>query len=394
MGVDDGTTADPFVPAGADGRPATPVLGPTTTPWVLDLIRRFRAAGPSVRVCTHVAEDPDQGAVWHATVPDLRSCRREGCAAAVRGVLDARLGRPSRDGPPRCTTCGRTGVVVRGVGVAVGATMLRGTVCETCLAALPVPTPSSATDPLEPAPADARGPRRIELDDEPLDDDPQELATAEGPAALDAVGRRALRRGWLLAEACGRSTPPGLDPDRAVVGGLLARAAKLARGLAGPAAADGAFVHDLAFRSLVETTTTAWWLLRLDDAERRTATTAFRERDASGPPADEARDRLTALGRRADAAILLGAAPDAAAGSWRELAALHLTRGPGGFAVDPGRRDPDPSRLLVAGEHLSLACADYVVRTAVDLDPDELRRLADEVTELRRRVEAGLRDAR
>ncbi|MDO9407953.1 hypothetical protein [Patulibacter sp.] len=440
MGVGDGGTSSgapgiSFVPAADDGRPVAPVLGATTTPWVLDLIRRFRAAGPTMRVCPHLVEDPHQGAVWLSSVPDLRSCRRTACTEAVLAVLQDRLGHPPAGEPTRCTTCGRVGLPVRGVGVAVGPTMLRGTVCEDCLAALPIPTPSSATDPLAVVAGGTRRP--LEPEDEVLGVDPedlQQLTATDGRIPLDAVGRRALRRGWLLAEACGKATAPGLDPDRAVVGGLLVRAAKLARGLAGPAPADGAFVHEVAFRSLVETTTTLWWLLRADAAAAAPAAAAFRDDGVAGatafrddgaaergpgevrgrpvlPGPDEPRDRPTVtgtgsrsgsrsvrslladLGREADHATLLGPASDAAPGSWPELRALHLSERPDGFALDLGPPVAGPLRALIAGEHLSLACADYVDRMPTDLDRDHLRRLADEVTELRADVERRIAEA-
>lgn len=396
MGVDDGRASSPtpgprFVPAGTDGPPAAPILGATTTPWVLDLIRRYRAAEPSMRACTHLAEDPDEGAVWQSVVPDLRSCRRAACTGAVHAALEDRLGHPADAEPPRCTTCGRTGVAVRGVGVAMGPTMLRGTVCEDCLAARPVPTPPVGLDPATPVATGTR--RALEPADAPLHADPEEPAAADGRPPLDAVGRRALRRGRLLAEACCKATATGLDPDRAVVGGLLVRAATLAAGLAGPVPAGGALAHDLTFRALVETTTTVWWLLRAEPAESRAATAAFRGDPASGPGSADVRDRLAALGREADLATLLGPAVDASPGSWPELRALHLAERPDGFALDLGPPDVDPLRTLVAGEHLSLACADYVDRMPTDLDADHLRRLAEEVTELRADVEAALREA-
>jgi hypothetical protein len=398
MTVDDDGPSDPyprprFVPAGSGGPPAAPILGATTTPWVLDLIRRYRAAGPTMRVCIHLAQDPDEGAVWQSRVPDLRSCRRPDCTGAVLAALRERLGHPEDEEPVRCTTCGRAGVAVRGVGVAVGPTMLRGTVCEDCLAARPVPTASAGIDPAAPAAAGTR--RALEPGDAPLraDAEDDEPAAADGRPPLDAVGRRALRRGWLLAEACAAATATGLDPDRAVMGGLLVRAAKLAEGLAGPAPAGGALAHDLAFRSLVETTTLLWWLVRADPAEAAASTAAFRgDGDARRGPGD-ARDRLAVLGREADLATLLGPTADAVPGSWPELRALHLADREDGFALDLGRPDADPLRALVAGEHLSLACADYVDRMPTDLDPDHLRRLAEEVTELRADVEATLREA-
>lgn len=396
MGVDDGGASSPsherlFEPAAPGGASPTTALGATITPWVLDLIRRYRAAGPSMRVCSHLADDPDQGTVWQSSVPDLRSCRRSECTEAVLAVLEERLGHPREREPPRCTTCGRTGVAVRGVGVAVGPAMLRGTVCDECFAAQPIPTPESATDPVATAERDA--PHPLAPADEPLAVDVQELAAAETRIPFDAAGRRALRRGWLLAEACGKTTAAGLDPHRAVVGGLLVRAAKLAKGLAGPASADEAFVRELAFRSLVETTTTLWWLLRADAAEAAAATAAFRDPGASDDGSPQVRDRLVALGREADHATLLGPSGDAAPGSWRELTTLHLAGRPGGFALELGHRDIDPLQALIAGEHLALACADYVDRMPTDLDPDHLRRLADEVTELRASVEAALVEA-
>ncbi|MEV4419165.1 hypothetical protein AB0L40_04220 [Patulibacter sp. NPDC049589] len=397
MGIADGraSSSSPeslFAPATADGRPVAPVLGATITPWVLDLIRRYRAAAPSMRVCAHLAEDPDEGAVWQSSIFDLRTCRRAECTGAALAVLEERLGHPPEDEPARCTTCGRTGVAVRGVGVAVGPTMLRGTVCDHCLAAQPIPTPSSATDPVAGVDAPSAQ-RQIEPDDEPLDVDVPELAAAESRIPFDAVGRRALRRGWLMAEACARTTAPGLAPDRAVIGGLLVRAAKLAKGLAGPAPTDGAFVHDLAFRSLVETTTTLWWLLRAEAADAATATAAFRDAGPAGPGSGQVRDRLADLGREADHTTLLSPSPDAVPGSWRELTTLHLSERPDGFALDLGNPEIGPIQALIAGEHLSLACADYVDRMPTDLDPDQLRRLADELTELRANVEVAYAEA-
>lgn len=372
MATDDGGTANSplerlFAPSAVDGRPTLPVLGATITPWVLDLIRRFRAAGPTMRVCAHLADDADQGALWRASIPDLRSCRRAACTDAVLAVLAERLGHPPEDEPPRCTSCGRAGVVIRGVGVAVGPAMLRGTVCDDCFAARPIATPASATDPVTVA---THGPRRpLELDDdEPLAVDREELADTETRVPFDAAGRRALRRGWLLAEACCKATATPLTPDQAVVGGLLVRAAKLAKGLAAAPPADGAFVHALAFRSLAETTTTLWGILRADASDGATATAAFRDSGSAG----------------------LVAGTVEPPGSWRELTTLHLAEHPDGFALDLGQRDPDPLQALIAGEHLSLACADYVDRMTTDLDPDQLRRLADEVTELRASVEAAL----
>jgi len=394
MGIDDGRTSSSslerlFEPAAADGRPTAEAVGARITPWVLDLIRRNRAAGPSMRVCAHLAEDPDQGSVWRASIPDVRSCRRAACTTAVPGLLEERLGRPPEHEPARCTTCGRTGVPVRGVGVAVGAAMLRGTICDDCFAAEPAPVPSTATDPVR---NDARGARQpLEPEDAaPLDVDLQELAEAESPLPLHAAGRRALRRGWLLAEACCRTTAGGLDPDQAVVGGLLVRAAKLAKGLAGPTPSDGAVVHDLAFRSLAETTTTLWWLLRADAPEAATTISAFRDAESTAPASGRIRERLAALGREADHAPLLGPSADAVPGSWGELSTQHLAARPGGYALDLGVAEVGPLQALIAGEHLSLACADYADRMPTDLDPDELRRLADEVTELRADVEAAL----
>lgn len=404
MAVDDDRTAGTsherlFAPApagggGGTGAPARPVLGATTTPWVLDLIRRFRAAGPSMRVCAHLAEEPDQGATWQASVPDLRSCRRPACTSAVLAVQEERAGRPPHDEPTRCTTCGRVGLPVRGVGVAVGPTMLRGTVCEDCLAARPVPTPSSATAPVA-GDAPVLHPA-LEAAAEPLtgapEEDADDPATGTRPTSADAAGRRALRRGRLLAEACARTTPAGLDPDGAVLGGLLARAATLAEGLADPVAPGAAVAHDVAFRTLVGTTTTLWWLLRLPPDAAAAAISRFRDAGTTAATAETVRGRLRTVGREDDHARLLGPPADAVPGSWDELVALHLVERADGFAVDLGRSAPDPLRLLIAGEHLSLACADYVRRVPTDVDPDHLRRLADEVTELRADVERRLGD--
>lgn len=396
MGTDDGRTASSslerlFAPAAADDRPVTQAVGATITPWVLDLIQRNRSAGPSMRVCTHLAEAPDQGSEWRASIPDVRSCRRPACTAAVLALLEERLGHPADHEPPRCTTCGRVGVPVRGVGVAVGPAMLRGTVCDVCFAAEPMPTPASATGPPASTGRGARHP--LASDDEPFEVDPPELAEAESRVPFDAAGRRALRRGWLLAEACCKTTAPGLDADRAVVGGLMVRAAKLAKGLAGPASADGELAHRLALRSLVETTTTLWWLLRADTADAARATAAFRSAGAPDRDPGQVRRRLADLGREADHETLLGPTADADPGSWRELTVLHLSDRPDGFALDLGPREVGPLPALVAGEHLSLACADYADRMPTDLDPALLRRLADEVTDLRANVERALAQA-
>lgn len=403
MGVDDDSA--PGAPravrfeASAARRPAPalPVLGATTTPWVLDLIRRFRAAGPTMRVCPHLVEDADEPATWLAVVPELRSCRRPACAAAVGAALEELLGRPADDEPTRCTTCGRVGLVVRGVGVAAGPTMLRGTVCDDCLAAMPIPTASLALD-AETDDALDTG-RVLRPDGDPVEalldvdaDAPSDAAAARAPSP-DVAGRRALRRGWLLARACATTTARGLDTDRAVVAGLLVRTAKLAEGLASPAPADAAAVTDLAFRSLTGTTTALWWLLRADPGDATRATAAYRDGDPGGADhLDDVGARLTDLGRAADRTALVGTTPDASPGSWRELAARHLADRPDGFAVDLELPAPHPLRALVAGEHLSLACADYAARMPVDIDADEVRRLADEVTALRADVERALAD--
>ncbi|WP_026912606.1 hypothetical protein [Patulibacter minatonensis] len=374
-------------PAAGDRRSARPVLGATTTPWVLDLIARFRGATDAMLVCPHLAEDPGEGAVWLAAVPDLRSCRRAACTEAVAATLEERLGRPGRDEPTRCTTCGRVDVPVRGVGVAVGHTMLRGTVCEDCLAAKPVPTPPAAVEPEE---AVAR--RAATIGDEPIAVRRGSSAAAEEhrPSPEDQ-GWRALRRGCLMAEACCRSTAAPLDPDRAVIGGLLVRAAKLARGLIDAPRGDGSLLQEEAFRSLVRTTTTLWWLVREGSDDDLAA---FRDASSRAWGADDLGDRLEALGRADDLAVLLGPDPDVAPGSWRELIAGHLSPAPDGFGLHLAHRPVTPMAALVAGEHLSLASADVAARMPTDLDPDDLRRLAEEVSELRAVVARSADDLR
>jgi hypothetical protein len=369
----------------ADARPAAPRLGSMTTPWVLDLIGRFRAEGSAVRTCSHLADDPDDGAVWLASVPDLRSCRRPGCTAAVAAVQEERLGRPVADGPASCTTCGTTGVVVRGVGVAVGPTMLRGTVCEACLAARPVPTPAAIVAP--PTSGGVAAP--VTVDDEPIEVDREELARAEDPIPFHRIGRRALRRGHLMADACCRSTRSGLGADQAVVGGLLVRAAKLARGVS-EAPPGGSYVTDLAFRSLVGATADLWWAAAVatpdDLAAFRASGSAGSTRSAESA-ADRLRGRLRDLGREDDLAAALGGAADADPGTWAELETRHLSPAADGFALDVDRGDLGPMQLLVAGEHLARACVASVDRLPTDLDPDVIRRLADELTTLRAAVE-------
>lgn len=364
-----------------DGRLATPKLGATTTPWVLDLIRRFQAAAPTLRDCEHLAGDPGDAAVWQASIPDLRSCRRAACQTVVAAELAARLGHPLRDEPARCTTCGRTGVAVRGVGVAVGSTMLRGTVCDDCLAAKPVPTPTAVTDP---SAAAVRRTIDLEDEDEPLSVDRETLAEAEDQVPFDELGRRAVRRGVLMAEACCRATTAALHRDQAVVGGLMVRAAKLARGLYVAMPNDGSLLQDLGFRALEETTAALRRsLLAAGDDAIAAAGTLAAFRDAGSAAA------APAATRHEGSALPVQRAPDAPPldGSWRELTALHLSPGPDGFALDLGQPGIGPMRALAAGQELALACADYVDRMPTDLDQDHVRWLADEITELRAIVE-------
>lgn len=348
----------PGGPVAVDGRAAAGVPGAATTPWVRDLIARFRTAAGTMRACEHLADDPDQGAVWVAAVPDRRSCRRPACTAAVVATLEDRLGHGLRDEPPRCTTCGAAGVEVRGVGVALGPTMLRGTVCGPCLDERS-PAPDPADDEAE------RGGRRpMALDDGPLVVGPAVRDDADGEPVLDDLARLALRRGALMAEACCRATVGGLDRERAVAGGLMVRAAKLARGLVGTPEADATFVGSLALRALGGTIAALGRAL--------------------GPVAGDGQTDV------ADGATDAHHAPgDAPGGSWSELVALHLTHGSAGYALDLEHHGDGPAETIVAAERLALACADYVDGMPTDLDPYDVRRLAAEVTAVRAAVEAG-----
>jgi hypothetical protein len=331
--------------------PELPTAGEATTPWVRDLIARFRRAGGSIRECDHLAEDPEQGAVWLASVPDRRTCRRAACTSDVVSAS----GRARGDEPPRCTTCGATGVPVRGVGVAVGTTMLRGTVCDPCLAERPT---------IEPEVVEGEGPvarRPLAIQDDPLIEGPgvaeADDAEPETPDVHD-LARRALRRAALMADACCRATPDRLGPDHAVAAGLLARAAELSGDLAAGSTPDGSLLHDVGLGALDEATS----------ALRRAAGDA-QEGTPPAVPTQPPEDR------------------------WAALAAPHLTDGPDGAALAPRPRPAAPLRTILAAERLALACVDHAERLLPHIDPDDVRRHAAELSDLRRTVEVARANA-
>jgi len=99
--------------------------------WAQELVRQFNAAIPEVRECPHLLHDSTQPAKWISSIPDLLSCQRPTCEAVVVAIHAERVRLDPSLRPARCHACGRQ-AACRGVSVAAGTTLLRGSICEQC----------------------------------------------------------------------------------------------------------------------------------------------------------------------------------------------------------------------------------------------------------------------
>jgi hypothetical protein len=103
-------------------------------PFAEELIRQFTEAQATMRVCPHLAEEPTQPSIWLAALPDLLACQGRECELRLVPMLESRLGHGLAEELAHCSICG-SAALVQGVSVGIGATMIRGMVCEDCKSA-------------------------------------------------------------------------------------------------------------------------------------------------------------------------------------------------------------------------------------------------------------------
>lgn len=415
-------------------------FGEDTPAWATSLIETYAEHARTAKVCPHLHSDPAQSATWFALAPDLRSCARPECERQVLVSIERRLGHSLAGEPARCSACGSLGTVT-GVGVQSTSTLLRGMICDTCLAdpTADIARSTTASGGSQTSSASELGDERkpMDLRVEPIEFKPDDLSGATDRQAFDEIGWRMIRRGGLMAQACCDATAEPLTPDQAVVGGLMVRASKLARGLFDATQMTDTVLHGLAFRSLVETTITIEWFvhknaerelaqfraagfaawrkaakIRVDDPEARDrhipeALACHLERQLAAsdltwddvPARSNAwgagglRNRMNDLGIGDKYESLFGYASDAIHCSWRELSELHLTHRPEGYALDSTYHELVPLQSILAGERLAIACAAYVHWMPTTLDPADTQRRAAAMSEIRLIVGACFAEA-
>lgn len=245
--------------AASGGTAIGPIQEHDQPQWAASLIQQFNDAGPKTR-CRHLVND-DQVALWVAVAPDLIAC--QACEAELIKKVEIRLGHELKDEPGRCSACGAEGMV-RGVSVAVDRYLLRGMICSACEASSPIMEDEGASTEL-PEYLDRLGIPPIQIDRAAL-----QASTDFGDfeeKSLEMIAR-AGQLSELLIEAVQRhnaDTKSALEPDEAVIGGLLVRCLKLTRAIFESAQSEESEAYATLSRCLAETTITLRWLVAKSD---------------------------------------------------------------------------------------------------------------------------------